>query len=642
MTLDLAIADFQAAEWLVANGLGGYASGRIAGPPQRRHDGILVAALEGAPGRTVMLDRFDQSVAGAPLELAAFRLEDGLPVWLYRAGAVEIERRLMMPHRQNTTLVQWRIVAGGPADLEIRPWLDMRANDGWLDRPLLTPRRIAIEENRAEIAMGTLPPLRLTVIGAEACWRLDCGRIVDAFRETEAERHYPPNAALWSPGILAFPLGAEAVTMVVTTELWETALALTPPAAFAFEHERRRRLVARADPSLHGFEPSLMVLAADAFLFAPAGRPGLTARARALGDDARSVIAGYPWFMDWGRDTMIGLEGLTMATGRLRESGAILRTFAQYVRDGLIPNNIPDGGGEGVYHAADATLWFFHALGRHLAHADDRETLALILPVLSAIAEHHRRGTRFGIGIDPADGLFTQGQDGWMLTWMDSDTPRRGKAVELNALWYNAMRLLEGWLRESGDAAGAERAAWDAARCRDSFNRRFWCAGAGHLYDIVDGEGGDDCACRPNQIFAVSLPHPVLDPTHWPAVVDAVAAHLLTPVGLRSLSPAAPDYRGRYDGDLHSRDVAYHRGTVWPWLIGPFVDARLRVHPEDRAGARRLLMGLAAHLGEYCVGTVAEVFDGDAPHIPRGCTAQAWSVAEWLRAWVKTEACLSC
>jgi hypothetical protein len=637
MSLDLSITEFAGKEWMVANGLGGYASGMVDGPPQRRHDGLLVAALEGALGRTVMLDRIDQSAGGEALRLESFRLEDGLPVWTYRAGAAVIERRLIMPHRQNTSLLFWRVAEGGPVVLEIRPWLDMRANDGWLDQPLKAPRRMATDGDRAEITMGTLPPLRLAVLGAAAAWHVDGGTIADAFRAIEADRHYPPTAALWSPGTLTLTVGEVPAILVATTEAWETALALAPAQAIACERERRRRLMMRAHPSLRGFEPALMVLAADSFVFVPTGRPGLTARARALGDDARSVIAGYPWFMDWGRDTMISLEGLTMVTGRLRDSGAILRTFAHYVKDGLIPNNIPDGGGEGVYHAADATLWFFHALSRHVAHSGDRETLNLILPVLSLIAEYHRRGTRFGIRIDPEDGLFAQGEPGWMLTWMDSDTPRRGKAVELNALWYNAMRLLEGWLREAGDAAGAERARRDAERCRESFNRRFWCESAGHLYDIVDGEHGDDASCRPNQLFAISLPHPVLDPARWPAVVAAARTRLLTPVGLRSLAPEHPDYKGQYAGDLHSRDVAYHRGTVWPWLIGPYVDAWLKTHPEDRLEAQRVLTSLAERLSGYCLGTLAEVFDGDAPHAPRGCTAQAWSVAEWLRAWVRTE-----
>jgi predicted glycogen debranching enzyme len=371
-----------------------------------------------------------------------------------------------------------------------------------------------------------------------------------------------------------------------------------------------------------------MVLAADAFLFMPQGRPEMTARAHAAGGDLCSVIAGYPWFNDWGRDTMISLEGLTLVTGRHREARQILGTFADAIRDGLIPSNVPDGKEEGVYHAADATLWFVHAIGRYVAHSGDTQILTALLPKLSDIIEHHRRGTRYGIGVDPADGLLRQGADGLMLTWMDSATPRRGKAVEINALWYNALCLMADWLETAEDSDGAARARADAERARASFNRRFFNPDTGYLFDLLDGESGDDPACRPNQLFAISLPHAVLDPALWPGVVDAVHRDLLTPVGVRSLSPQAADYQPRYVGDLDARDYAYHRGTVWPWLFGPFIDAWLKVHPDDKDGAKKFLKGLGAHLGDFAVGTVADLFDGDHPHHPRGCTAQAWSVGE--------------
>jgi predicted glycogen debranching enzyme len=384
-----------------------------------------------------------------------------------------------------------------------------------------------------------------------------------------------------------------------------------------------------------------LVLAADQFLITPAGRVEDAARARAAGDEVRTVIAGYHWFTDWGRDTMISLDGLTLPTGRQAEAGYILRTFAGYVRDGLIPNLFPEGQTQGLYHTADASLWFFHALSRYLDATGDRETLRVVLPKLLDIAEHHLHGTRFGIGVDPRDGLLRQGAEGYQLTWMDAKvgdwvvTPRRGKAVEINALWYNALRLLEGWLR---DERGAEADRWkdEADRVHASFNRRFWYTGGDHLYDVVDGEQGDDPACRPNQIFAVSLPHAVLQPERWEKVLDVVRERLLTPVGLRSLAPGHQDYKPKYYGDLRARDAAYHQGTVWGWLVGPFVDAWLRVHPEDRAGARRFLSGFADHLGEACLGSVSEVFDAEAPYTPRGCVAQAWSVAEALRAWVRT------
>ena len=384
-------------------------------------------------------------------------------------------------------------------------------------------------------------------------------------------------------------------------------------------------------------------MAADQFLITPIGRSEDAARAKASGDELRSVIAGYHWFTDWGRDTMISLEGLALTTGRHAEAGFILRTFARYVRDGLIPNFFPDHQVDGVYHTADATLWFFHALDRYLAYTHETSTLTRLLPTLLDIIEHHVRGTHFGIGVDLRDGLLKQGQEGYQLTWMDAKvgdwvvTPRRGKAVEINALWYNALRLLEGWVREHRSAQEAAVLAQQADRARLSFNQRFWNANQGYLYDVVDGPSGDDSACRPNQLLAISLRHPVLDRTRWESILEIVKDRLLTPVGLRSLAPGHPDYKNRYFGDLRARDAAYHQGTVWAWCIGPFLDAWLKAYPHDRLGARRWLEGFVPHLDEACVGSISEVFDAEAPFTPRGCIAQAWSVAEVLRSWINTQ-----
>lgn len=643
MAYDLRIGSAGAVdkEWLVANGLGGYASGMIVGAPQRRHDGLLVAALDAPWGRMVMLDRIDECVIldGAAVPLfdlfSEFRLEGGLPVWRFERAGWVFERRLVMPHRQNTTWIEYRLLAGDPVALTIRPWFDMRGNDGWLDQPLRYPRSVLVQPERIEIRMGDVPPLHLSLGAPGVVVTLDGDHIVPTFRRIEAERDYPPQAPLWSPGTLSAVLGVHGVALLASTEDWATAQAMNATQSWDAEQFRRRRLIAAAHPALRDGAAAQLVLAADAFLFAPQGRPEMTARAKAQGDDICSIIAGYPWFNDWGRDTMISLEGLTLVTGRHREARQILGTFVQYIQDGLIPCNVPDGRSKGVYHAADATLWFFHAIDRYVTQSGDTAFLTEILPKLVDIIDHHRHGTRYGIGVDSADGLLRQGEEGHMLTWMDSDTPRRGKAVEINALWYNALCLMADWLAIAGDTKGAERAGDEALRVQESFNRRFWNPNTGFLFDLIDGEVGEDPACRPNQLFAVSLPHPVLDPQHWVAVVEAVRKDLLTPVGVRSLSPQAVDYCPQYIGNLHSRDVAYHRGTIWPWLIGPFVDAWLKVYPEDTAGAQGFLTGLIPHLGDFAVGTIAEVFDGDFPHAPRGCTAQAWSVAEWLRAWVQ-------
>ncbi len=341
---------------------------------------------------------------------------------------------------------------------------------------------------------------------------------------------------------------------------------------------------------------------------------------------------------------MISLEGLTLTTGRRDEAAWILRTFAHYVQDGLIPNLFPEGGKAGLYHTADASLWFFHAVDRYTSITGDRAVLQSILPSLVDIVDHHLKGTRFGIRVDESDGLLTQGQDGYQLTWMDAKvdgwvvTPRRGKPVEINALWYNALRLLEGWLTEADQCAAAKRLTEHATRARQSFNDRFWYEVGGYLYDVIDGPQGNDSACRPNQLLAISLRHPVLNEVRWAAVIEIAQKKLLTPVGLRSLSPDHPDYKPKYDGDLRSRDAAYHQGTVWAWLIGPFIDAWLRLHPEDKLKARAFLNGLVEQLGEACLGSISEIFDAEPPYTPRGCVAQAWSVAEVLRCWVKTAA----
>jgi predicted glycogen debranching enzyme len=436
---------------------------------------------------------------------------------------------------------------------------------------------------------------------------------------------------------------ARAGPLTGSTETWERVVALSPDDALEAEMKRRGKLLKWATPPVRSPFAEELVLAADQFIISPATRARDTARAKAAGDEARTVIAGYYWFTDWGRDTMISLEGLTLVTGRHEEAGYILRTFASHVKDGLIPNYFPDQDNEGVYHTADATLWFFEALNRYLTYTDDQDTLHKMLPILKSIFGYHMKGTRFGIGVDPKDGLLRQGAPGYQLTWMDAKcgdwvvTPRRGKAVEIEGLWYNALRLLEGWLRDADDPlAGEVKQAAD--RAYHSFNERFWCPQQNGLYDVIDTpDGKDDPSCRPNQLLAISLPNPVLDPKHWRAVVETCHKRLYTPVGLRSLAPGSPDYKPKYFGDLRARDAAYHQGTVWAWLIGPFLDAWLRAFPGDVTHCREMLEGFPKHLNMACVGQISEIFDAEPPYTPRGCVAQAWSVAEVLRCWVKTQ-----
>jgi predicted glycogen debranching enzyme len=649
-------------EWLVTNGLGGYASATVAGAVTRRYHGLLVAALPAPRGRTVMLNHLHEVLQlpdGATIALSgidsvehrvfeSFRLDAGLPVWLYRVDDHVLEKRVLMPHFQNTVVIGYRLLEGAaPLWLHLRPSCHFRSYEAPVDTPVPAPYQLMALEERYELHAleRDLPPLRFMLHGGgPPAFVLQPHRRTEVTYDIERNRGYPSTGDLWSPGYLRAELSTtQSVTLVASTEDWTSILATVPEEAAAIEHQRRTRLLSLAPAPARTGVGAELVLAADQFIIRPAGRVAEQARAEAEGRELRTVIAGYHWFTDWGRDTMISLEGLTLCTGRHREAADILRTFARYVRDGLIPNMFPDRSTEGLYHTADATLWFFHAAQRYLRYTQDANTIRELLPVFRDIAGHHLAGTKFGIGVDPADGLLRQGAEGYQLTWMDAKvdgwvvTPRRGKTVELNALWYNALRTLEGWLRTHGDSMGAAELARHAARTRASFNARFWFDEGGYLHDVIDGEDGDDNACRPNQILAISLDHPVLDESRWGAVLDTVGARLLTPVGLRSLSPDHPDYKEKYWGDLRTRDAAYHQGTVWAWLIGPYIDALLRCHPGDRTGARAALHGLVDHLDEFGVGTIAEIFDAEEPFAPRGCIAQAWSVAEVLRCWLTTE-----
>ena len=647
------------AEWLVTNGLGGFASGPVTGGPTRRYHGLLVAALPNPLGRVVMLGHLvasartadgrwvDLSGDEATPCLEDFRLEDGLPVWRFTIGENVLERRLVMPHGQNTTRARFRLVKGDEAImLRLRPMMNARS----LERPVgaspAGPYRLTVVNDRYEFTPPLehdFPPLRLRLTGNEATFTVAGSAVEDYYYSFEAARGYAARGDLWTPGHFTACLTPDQpVDLVASTEPWEIMLALNADDVLGAERDRRARLLAIARAAAKTGVGAELVLAADQFIITPIGRLPDVARARAAGDELRTIIAGYHWFTDWGRDTMIALEGLTLTTGRDHEAADILAMFAQHVRDGLIPNYFPEAGHDGVYHTADATLWFFHALDRYLTCTNDRHLLRRLLPILRDIVAHHQRGARFNIRVDPADGLLTQGAEGYQLTWMDAKvddwvvTPRRGKAVEINALWHNALCLLAGWLAEEEDETAARSIRQQAEQARASFNARFWHAEGGYLYDVIDGPDGDDPACRPNQVFAIALPHPVLDKERWEPVMEVVRERLLTPVGLRSLAPGHPDYVARYQGDLRARDAAYHQGAVWPWLIGPFVDAWLKVYPDDLAGARALLTGLAEHLGQAGRGSVSEIFDAEPPFTPRGCIAQAWSVAELLRCWVRT------
>lgn len=657
---------FLRSEWLVTNGLGGYASCSVSGITTRKYHGLLVAALPPPFGRTVMLNHLSEQIIlqdgrrywlgceersngeiylDGMQYLKEFRLENGLPIWIFEVQNILIEKRILLIHLQNTVHISYRLLSSDtPIRLRLQPSMHFRPHEAPVNIPISEPYIVTAINEHYEVTNKQLPALKFKLEGQQTKFTLDSRTVNNIFFRMESHRGYESIGNLWSPGYFKVDLHPEKVsTLIASTENWETIKALSPSDALQAETERRNQLLYIAPITARERLGGELVLAADQFIIKPISRVEDAARAQASGDEIRTLIAGYHWFTDWGRDTMISLEGLTLNTGRYHEANWILRTFNHYVKDGLIPNMFPEGQNEGLYHTSDATLWFFHALDRYVEVTKDRETLRLILPNLFNIISHHLRGTRFGIGVDPQDGLLRQGAEGYQLTWMDAKvgdwvvTPRRGKAVEINALWYNALRLLENWERtEKGEEAG-NAIKQHADKAYQAFNQHFWYAEGGYLYDLIDGENGkNDAACRPNQLLAISLKHPVLEPQYWPSVIQVVREKLLTPYGLRTLAPDDPNYKSRYDGDLRSRDAAYHQGTVWAWLIGPFLDAWLKVYPEDRAGAHRFLEGFETHLGDAGIGSISEIFDAVEPYTPRGCIAQAWSVAEVLRSWVKT------
>ena len=644
-------------EWLVTNGLGGYASGTLAGPPTRRYHSLLVAALPAPLGRLALVAQLDERIRlsnrrvgwlsrredASPVVVSDFKLTGGLPVWRYTFDDVVLEKRLFMPNEQNTIVVTYTLVrADDPIRLGLRPLIAVRMHEAPVDRtvpqePVVTAHQRCLEVNVGE----AVPTIRLAIRDHAATFTVDPAS-EPLHYELEEQRGYPADGNNWTPGYYKLDLAAgEQVTFIASTERITNIDALSPNDAWTTELDRRSHLlVAAGNPDPESLTAEL-VLAADQFVIKPATRTADTARARAAGENARSVIAGYHWFTDWGRDTMISLDGLALSTGRAPEARDTLLTFAQHLNHGLIPNLFPEGNQHGLYHTADATLWFFHAIDRYVTLTRDVDTLRDLLPALDEIVRSHRAGTLFGIRVD-ADGLLTQGDPTLPLTWMDAKvegwvvTPRRGKPVEINALWFNAVCLLADWRR----ALGVEDPELDelAQRTKRSFNQRFWFAAGEYLYDIVDGEAGDDSACRPNQILSFALRHPVLDESRWSAVLDTVTDRLLTPYGLRTLDPTHPDFKAQYFGDLRSRDAAYHQGTVWAWLIGPFIDAWLRVHPGQERQALTFLDAFDTHVSDACIGSISEIFDAMPPHAPRGCVAQAWSVAEVLRCLIRLHA----
>jgi predicted glycogen debranching enzyme len=647
-------------EWLVTNGIGGFATGTVGGVNTRRYQGLLIASLRPPVERTVMVAKLDATARYAgttmPLvtneyadgtidpqgyrQLGSFHLEGRIAVWKWLVGDALLEQRIWMAQGDNTTYVSYQLLRGtAPVELEIQPLCTYRdyhwQHHGYRDAALR-----AVDNGFEVEAYPGAHPYRILLESGE--YTLAQQWYWQFKHRAESARGLDDLEDLLRPAVIKLRLAPGESTAIILTA--EVHAPISAAASLQREISRQQQLLVAANKQqcvLANSSPEWirqLVLAADQFIVERRDAHGT-----ALGN---TVIAGYPWFSDWGRDTMIALPGLTLATGRYETAASILRTFARFVSEGMLPNRFPDAGEAPEYNTVDATLWYFVAVDEYLRRTNDTQLSKELYPVLKDIISWHLRGTRYGIHIDADDGLLFAGEPGVQLTWMDAKvgdwvvTPRIGKCVEINALWFNALMMMRGLAAEQLDMDAARGYASLAERAARSFNQRFWNEAGGYLYDVIDGPEGvpddsgrrRDASLRPNQIFAASLRHSLLDNDRARAVVDVCARELWTPVGLRSLDVHDPRYIGVYQGGPRERDGAYHQGSVWSWLLGPFVSAHLRVY-GDATAARSYLEGIAAHLREACIGQISEIFDGDAPFTPRGCYAQAWGVSEILRTW---------
>jgi predicted glycogen debranching enzyme len=631
----------------VTNGIGGFASGTVAGSLTRRYHGLLIAALKPPLGRTLLVSKLEETVeyqgqivqlstnhwnggAVAPtgfVLLERFHLEGTIPVWTFAIADAQLEKRIWMEPGENTTHVSYTLVRGfGPIRLRLRAFINHRDYHG-------TTLETLPEFSTTPITNG----LQIQPAGGSPFIVSASKGSVEAVKNwyhnydlpLERERGLPDREHHLHIGTWMIDVHpGENIIWMASTRL-EPSL----PDISCIESRRNHEKALLAPE--HATTPSTptpphwirqLTLAADQFI---ASRP-LTTH-----DSGHTIIAGYHWFGDWGRDTMISLPGLTLTTQRFDIARSILSTFAQYAHQGMLPNRFPDAGEEPEYNTVDATLWYFEAVRQYVEATGDHAFVQTIFPVLLDMLTWYRKGTRFGIGMDPADHLLHAGEPGLQLTWMDAKvgdwvvTPRIGKPVEINALWYQA------WLTLGQLAKRLNEPYKEFLQLANSIQtsfQRFWHEPLHRCYDVLDGPHGHDAAPRPNQLFAVSLPHSPLTDKQQRAVVDYCAQHLYTSYGLRSLGPDDPQYVGQYGGDIRKRDGAYHQGTVWGWLLGPFVLAHYRVYRNPRTSLS-YLEPMAHHLNDYGLGTLGEIFDGQPPCAPRGCIAQAWTVAETLRAW---------
>ncbi|MGK7888631.1 MAG: amylo-alpha-1,6-glucosidase [Leptolyngbyaceae cyanobacterium] len=663
------VATATAREWLITNGIGGYGSGTIAGTLTRAYHGLLIAALKPPVERTLLLANLEETVTyqgqTLPLytnhwadgridshgyrQIESFCLDGTIPHWTYAIGDALLSKRIWMEQGENTTYIRYDLQrSSAPLRISIKIVVNYRYHHGgtpdWPWRIVAVPNGL-----RAQAFSEGIPFYILANRGRKASrpveWHITLNRFDSLYLAAEHYRGTGDQDAPWQIGVLEVGLEpGDTLTMVASTNPQPN---LDGDMALRDRQSHETLLLNcwdAAHPHTLQLGPTApdwirqLVLAADQFVV---NRPLTMADGTAIA--GKTVIAGYPWFTDWGRDTMISLPGLAIATGRPELARPILQVFGQYISEGMIPNLFPESNQTPVYNTVDATLWYFEAVRTYLQATDDVELLAELFPKLASVIDWHCRGTRYQIQLDPSDGLIYAGEAGVQLTWMDAMvegwvvTPRIGKPVEINALWYNALVIMTQLAEKIGYPDDEYQRL--ATQCAQGF-QRFWNPNTGYCFDVLDTpDGPPDPALRPNQTLAVALPYgavhnvPLLSPAQEKSVVDAVARELYTSYGMRSLSPHHPDYVGHYGGNQLKRDAAYHQGTAWSWLIGPFVQSHWQVY-GDSAAARRWLEPMADHLRDAGIGTVSEIFDGEAPFAARGCFAQAWGVAEVLRTWV--------
>lgn len=657
-------------EWVQSNGIGGFACGTAIGCNTRRYHALLCAAMHPPLGRMVLVNKADETLtvrtpfgdryfdlgcnqyAGAVDPhgyefLESFEVAP-LPVWNYVVPAahtglesdIRLRKTLWMPYGWNETCIRYELLqAPVGVQLSVRPFITGRDYHGIHRYNPSFQTQTEVKGFDEAYQVQIQPYADCPVIEFEGGEFYAAGAWYYGFEYAiERERGLDYQEDAWCPGAWVWRMQAgESADWTMRANMPLEALGKLPATykpTLQDALDRRKDLLAAVANVPDALRPAAerLTLAADNFLVRRASDAGWT------------VLAGFPWFTDWGRDTMIALPGLCLSTGRIYQAASILLGFGRYASEGMIPNRFPDVGETPDYNTVDATLWYFHAASQYEKVSGDRKTVETALyPVLKDMIAWHIKGTRYGIKADPQDGCLRAGDATTQLTWMDAKvgdwvvTPRQGKPVEIQALWYNALKFLEDLAERKRDAETKALCAEWSTKLKANFRALFWNEAEECLYDLVNDEGTPDGALRPNQSFVVSLPYSLLEREDEAKVMAAVQRDLLTPHGLRSLSPRDSRYCPIYIGGPLQRDGAYHQGTVWGWLIGTFIEGYLKVNDHSaaaKAQAQGWLTPLIGRLDEACIGQVSEIFDGDAPHTPRGCFAQAWSVSETLRMWL--------